>query len=81
MNYCVFYMDITRDVSKVIDYLKVRLLYNVTSYFWWGGEKSNIYIMGGGGKEIEKIHKKLISWDDEQKCINFGINFRFNSQN
>ena len=54
MNYCVFYMDITRDVSKVIDYLKVRLLYNVTSYFWWGGEKSNIYIMGGGGERNRK---------------------------
>ena len=60
INYLVFYIDTTRDVSKVIDYLKVRSLHNITSFFWFGGGKSNNYIRGEG-IEIEKTQKKLIS--------------------
>ena len=60
INYLVFYIDTTRDVSKVIDYLKVRSLHNITSFFWFGGGKSNNYIRGEG-IEIEKTQKNLIS--------------------
>ena len=59
INYFVFHMDIMRDISKVIDYLKVRSLHTVTSYFWW--EKSNIYIREGEGDKNRKNSKKLIS--------------------
>ena len=47
MNHNIYLSDIMKDVSKVIDYLKARLLQHVTSYFWWGGgNKSNNYIRG-----------------------------------
>jgi hypothetical protein len=57
INYFVFYMDNTRDVLKVIDYLKVRSLHNVISYFWCRGEKSNMYI--SGGDRNQKKSKKI----------------------
>ena len=45
MNYCVYLIDIMKDVSKVVDYLKVGSLQHVRSYFWWGGI------------EIEQLHR------------------------
>ena len=49
----MYKIDIVNDVSKIIDYLKVGSLHDVTSYIWCGnGYISNIYI--GGRIEIEK---------------------------
>ena len=54
MNHYVYKSDITKDVSKVIDYLKAGSLQHVTSYFGWG-ENTNRTITSGG-IEIEKNH-------------------------
>ena len=52
MIYFVLYINIMKDISKVVDYLKVGSPHHVRSYLWWWGEKSNNFIRGGG--EIEK---------------------------
>ena len=44
MIYYVYVTDIYKDVSKVIDYLKVGLLHHITKYFWWGGGDRNLTI-------------------------------------
>ena len=36
MNYYVYSIYIMKDISKVIEYLEIRLLHHVTIYFWWG---------------------------------------------
>ena len=46
INYYVYVSDIMKDVSKVVDYLKVGSPHHVRSYFWWGGI------------EIEQIHRR-----------------------
>ena len=49
MNHYLYAIDMMKDVSKIIGYLKIRSLHHVTSYFWWGG---------GGLIEIEHLHRR-----------------------
>ena len=58
MNHYIYESDIMKDISRVIDYLKVGLLQYVTSYFCCGGggENRNRTIKSAGGTEIEKNH-------------------------
>ena len=53
MNYYVYVTDIMKDVSKVVEYLKVGSPHHVRSYFWWGGIEIE-QIHRRGGIEIEK---------------------------
>ena len=49
----MFYIDRIKDVSKIIDYLKVGSLHNVISYFWWGGiEIKYLHRRGDGNRNI-----------------------------
>ena len=36
IDYYMYVIDVMRDVSIVVDYLKVRSLHHVKSFFWWG---------------------------------------------
>ena len=54
MNYSVYVIDIMKDVSTVVDYLKLGSLHHVRSYFWWGG--IGIEQIHKGGVKIEKTH-------------------------
>ena len=47
MNYYVYVIDIMKDVSTVVDYLKLGSLHHVRSYFWWGGIEIEQLIGGG----------------------------------
>ena len=48
MKYNMLNIISIKDVSKVIDFLKVKSLHNVTSYFWWG-DVSRTFTSGGRG--------------------------------
>ena len=52
MNYFVSTIDILKDVSKIIDYLKSRSLHHVTSYFWWGDIIEKLH-KGGRNRKLE----------------------------
>ena len=39
MIYYVYDIDMMKDVSKVVDYLKVGSPLHIRSYFWWWGER------------------------------------------
>jgi hypothetical protein len=62
MNHYVYEIDIMKDVSKIIGYLKIRSLHHVTSYFWWGEMK------------IEHLHRR---WLIEIEKTLFGLLVNF----
>ena len=37
MIYYLYLIDKIKDILKVIEYLKDRLLHHITIFFWWGG--------------------------------------------
>ena len=61
MNYYVYVIDIMKDVSTVVDYLKLGSLHHVRSYFWWGGIEINFTNNNSSSHYFSINHEILIT--------------------
>ena len=59
----MYEVDKMKDVSKIIDYLKIIVLHHVRSFFWWGGYKSKKLII------YDKLFLNTLFHMNAESCI------------